>query len=194
MEAVAFFSEYKPLFAITHVLVVVIGMGAALSADFLSFRYGFNKTLSSMEIGTIRFLARIVTFALLAIVCTGSFLFLSDPAKYAVSVKFLTKMTVVSVLCVNGFLLHHFVFARLGERGVLIKGGARTLRRFAFGLGAVSLASWVSALSLGVLLHIPFSYETSLFLYITLLAFAITVSQVVEWFLLERRTTSARNK
>jgi hypothetical protein len=186
MEVISFFALYKPLFAIAHVLSVVTGMGAALSADFLSVKYGFNRKLSREEISTLRFLARIVTIALVCVVCTGATLFLSDPQKYLASAKFLTKMTVVSVLCINGYFLHHYVFSHLADRGIFSSARLRALRQFAFGFGAISITSWVTALGLGVLLHIPISYEEALVVYIAVIVIAVAFSQFLEWYLLER--------
>ncbi len=186
MEAVPFIAEYKHLFVIAHVLAVVVGMGTAVVTDILCLRFGFNKKLSRFEVGTIRFLSQVVTVSLFGIVATGALVFLSDPERYLASVKFLTKMSIVGVLCVNGFLLHRYVFTHIGDKNILTSPRARTLRKIGFALGAVSLVSWVSALSLGVLLHIPVSYNTAILIYVFALALGVIASQIIESLALER--------
>lgn len=187
MEPVPFIAEYKHFFTIAHVLAVVLGMGTAVVTDILCLRFGFDKKLSVFEVGTIRFLSQVVTISLVGIVCTGALMFLSDPERYLNSVKFLTKMTIVAVLCVNGFLLHRYVFSHFGDRNILTSPRARTLRKISFALGAVSLVSWVSALSLGVLLHIPVSYNMAILIYGAVLGIAVVASQIIETALLERK-------
>lgn len=186
MEPVSFIADYKHLFVIAHVLFVVLGMGSALVTDILCLRFGFNKKLSRFEVNTIRFLSHVVTISLIGIVLTGATVFLSDPERYLNSVKFLTKMTIVLVLCVNGWLLHRFVFTHIGDKNILTSPRSRMLRKIGFALGAVSLVSWVSALSLGVLLHISVAYDTAILLYAGVLVGAITASQIIESLLLEK--------
>lgn len=187
MEGISFISEHKHFFVIAHVLCVVLGMGSALVTDILALRFGFDKRLSNFEVHTIRFLSQVVTVALVGIVATGATIFLSNPEQYGESVKFLTKMTVVGVLILNGYLLHKFIFSRIADPRVLTSLKARPLRRLGFALGAVSIVSWISALSLGVLLHIPVSYDIAIALYFVLLFVAILLSQLLEALLLERK-------
>lgn len=190
MEPVPFIAEYKYVFVIIHVLAVVLGMGAALVTDILSFKFGFNKHLSKFEVATVRFLSQVVTAALVLIVLTGATTFLSNPEGYSQSVKFLTKMTVVGVLVINGYLLHRYVFTHIGDPRILTSPRARTLRKLGFALGAISVVSWVSALSLGILLHISVSYDLAIAIYGFVLIGAIVLSQVIESFLLERKKRS----
>jgi hypothetical protein len=187
MEPVAFIAEYKFLFVIVHVLFVVLGMGSALVTDILCLRFGFNKKLSRFEVSTIRFLSNVVTLSLVGILLSGATVFLSDPERYLNSVKFLTKMTIVLVLCINGWLLHRYVFTHIGDKNILTDPRVRALRKIGFALGAVSLVSWVSALSLGVLLHISVSYDIAILVYLLTLLLAVILSQLIEARLLERK-------
>ncbi len=187
MEPVAFIANYKHFFVIAHVLFVVLGMGSALVTDILCLRFGFDKKLSRFEVSTVRFLSQVVTISLVGIVLSGATVFLSDPERYLNSVKFLTKMTIVLALCVNGVLLHRFVFRHIGDKNILTSPRARTMRKIGFALGAVSLVSWISALSLGVLLHISVSYDIAILVYLGVVLTAVALSQIVESALLEKR-------
>ncbi|MEN9551763.1 MAG: hypothetical protein RI935_140 [Candidatus Parcubacteria bacterium] len=179
MTSITFFAIYKQLFTILHVLCVIIGMGAALVTDILFSFFASNKTLSSFEIKIIRLLSKVVTLALVGIVLTGITIFLSDPLRYMASAKFLTKMSIVLILCINGYLLHRFIFSRLSEKDFLIKRKTSSVRKMSFVLGAVSLISWVSAMSLGVLDKINLSYTTAFSLYLVVLVFGAMISQVI---------------
>lgn len=187
MEAVPFIAEQKHLFVIAHVLFVVLGMGSALVTDILCLRFGFDRKLSRFEVDTIRFLSHVVTVSLAGIVLSGATVFLSDPERYLNSVKFLTKMTIVLALCANGWLLHRYVFRHIGDTGVLTNPRHRRLRKIGFALGAVSLTSWIAALSLGVLLHISVSYDTAILAYLVIVLAAVALSQIIESALLERK-------
>ena len=190
MEAVPFIAENKHIFIIGHVLFVVLGMGSAVVTDILCLRFGFNKKLSRFEVDTIRFLSHVVTIGLIGIVASGATVFLSDPERYMHSVKFLTKMTIVFVLCVNGWLLHRYIFRHIADKNILTSPKARTLRKVGFALGAVSLISWVSALSLGVLLHISVRYDIAVIFYASAVLIAVFLSLFIESILLERKRIS----
>ncbi|MBU1501010.1 hypothetical protein KJ982_03250 [Patescibacteria group bacterium] len=187
LEPVVFIAEYKFVFVIAHVLAVVTGMGAAISADILALRFGFNRILSRFEITTLRFLSRVVTFTLLVIITTGALIFLSNPEGYLASSKFLTKMTVVLVLTGNGWLLHRFVFPRLGDKKILTNKRARGLRRLGFTLGAISITSWASAISLAILPPISMSYTEAVSIYAIFLVCAVCAAFLFEHIVFTRR-------
>ncbi|MBP9816601.1 MAG: hypothetical protein KBD05_01060 [Candidatus Pacebacteria bacterium] len=192
MEPVAFIAEHKHVFVIAHVLAIVTGMGTAIVTDLLVLRFGFDKKLSRFEVSTIQFLSRVVMYALGGIILTGTLLFLSNPEGYLASVKFLTKMTIVAALTVNGWLLHRYIFPHINEPGVITNPKAKGLRRLGFALGAVSIVSWISALSLGVLLHIPVSYNEAIGVYAALIVVAILSALTFESLTLEHARKRAR--
>ena len=169
----------KEYITILHVLSVVIGMGGAIITDFLFVYFALNKKLSFTEIKIIKLLSKVVLYALVAIIITGIFIFLSNPEKYLVSAKFLTKMTIVSTLTINGILLHVLVFKHLKDDGYLTKFKNRNLRRLAFGFGAISFTSWLCAMSLGVLDKIPISYTSAISIYFVIIILAIITSQLI---------------
>lgn len=187
---IAFCAEYKTLFVILHVFSVVIGMGAALVSDVLFNIFIKDKKLNITENGVLSTLSRIVWIALLFIVLSGAALFFSNPEVYAVSVKFLTKMSIVGVLILNGLFFHFVVHPALPHISFTDTKGHNKyirIRRWSFAFGAVSVSSWVLAFILGSLSKIPFSYPQALALYAIVLACGIIVSQIVE-----RRITSSK--
>jgi hypothetical protein len=174
-----FITQYKQIFTIFHVAAVVVGMGAAINTDILFAFFGINKKLSHSEVKTIRFMSGVVTVALGVILLTGFFIFLSNPEKYLASAKFLTKMSIVGVLSVNGYLLHHYVFRHISDKNFLTAKREYNIRRVAFALGSVSFVSWFSAMSLGVLDKITISYPAAFSIYTVLILSAVVVSQLI---------------
>ena len=168
------------IITIFHVLSAVIGMGAALASDFLFTFYSRDKKLDAKEKETLSLLAKLVTAGLIGLIVTGSVLFFSDIAYYGESSKFLIKMTMVLVLTLNGFFLHWVVQPHFKDRGLLTFKSAAPARRLAFVSGAISVTSWVGALSMGVLGSIPITYMKALGIYALILAFAMLVSLLVE--------------
>ncbi len=169
----------KEYIIILHVLSVVIGMGGAIITDFLFVYFALNKKLSFSEIKIIKLLSKIVLYALFSIIITGIIIFTSNIEKYLMSVKFLTKMSIVSILTVNGILLHILVFKHLKDEGYLTKFKNRNLRRFAFAFGSISITSWLCAMSLGVLDKISITYPQAIFVYFAIITFAIVTSQII---------------
>ena len=180
MAYVAFFSSIKVLMTIIHVLTAVCAMGAAFSADVLFHFYASNRTLSRAELRTLSILSRVVWYGLLALVMSGGAIMLSDPAKYLLSVKFLAKMTVVCVLVVNGIVLNAYVSRHLAREKFLSARREAFARHVAFACGAISAISWVSALALGVMDNIRFSYAGVIGVYAGLLFIGVIGSFIFE--------------
>jgi len=98
------FSTIVPASTVVHVLAVVIGMGAALSADLLFHFFSKDKHFSFVELRTLGILSKTVWYSIIIIIVSGIFLFLSDTEKYLDSSKFLAKMTIMGILLINGDL------------------------------------------------------------------------------------------
>ena len=121
-----------------------------------------------------------VWWGLVAITISGIGLFLSDIPKYAHSVKFLAKMSILAVLVVNGFVLHKFVWVHVIKRDFLVSKKEGFMRKVAFACGAISVLSWVSVCVLGVLDHAPVSYGLIIAGYGILIFGGIVVSLIIE--------------
>lgn len=183
-ETVAFFNEYKQISVITHVFSVIVGMGSALVSDILFNVYIKDKKINIHEDRTLNTLSKIIWFSLFFIFMSGVALFLSDPEKYSHSVKFLIKMTIVTVIIINGYMFQrvvHPALRRINFSDINTHHKYVKLRKLSFAFGAVSLCSWLLAFILGMLSSIPLSYTFSLLFYILILVGAISFSQIVEY-------------
>lgn len=180
MEITNFFSEIKTISTILHVGSAVVGMGAALMGDLLFNFYSADKKLNRTEIKTLDLLSTIVWFGLLALALSGIMLFLSDPARYMASEKFMAKLTILAVLVINGFFLSKKIWPRLIKAGFLTDKKERRTRRIAFACGTISVVSWVSVLVLGILDRAPLPYPYLIGIYVFILFCGINVALRIE--------------
>jgi hypothetical protein len=127
-----------------HVIVFAMTLAAVLREDL--------RLVQTQRIDANRLLhtARAVSIGLSALWASGLMLVAIDAATSAgpwlPSAKLQAKLIVVSVLTVNGWALHAWVFPRLWSVAVRIDRGLWP----AAALGALSSASWVTASFFGV--------------------------------------------
>lgn len=176
MEPISFFAQYKWIFVFLHVFSVVGAMGSALAIDYMTTYFAQNKVFSRSEIRTLTLLIKGVTIGLWLVVLTGILIFFSNPAGYLASSKFITKMIVVGILCINGFILHRYVFSHIAQKNVLTDRKHAAIRTRGFVFGAVSFVSWATALLLALQPSIPFSVTTAVSMYLFVLLVAIAVA------------------
>ena len=159
-------------------------MGAAFSADILFHFFTADRKLSQAEARTLSILSRTVWYGLLAVTATGAGIFLSNPAGYLASAKFLAKMTIMLVLILNGVVLDRYVQTRLLGTGFFTAPQQAFARRVAFICGTISVVSWISILALGVVDGVNSPYASILGLYAAILGTLILASLIVErlWF------------
>ncbi len=187
MESVQlFFSQYKILLTVLHVLSVVLGMGAALMSDFLFNFYSEDKELSKTEISTLSILSKVVRYALPIIILTGVGIFLTNIDKYLHSTKFLVKMTLMGILLVNGFILDKYIWSHLLKKQFFTSSKERKVRRLSFICGATSVITWIFICILGVLDSVPLSYGQLLGIYSVLLLSSFPIAVAVEFKKFER--------
>lgn len=180
MELELFFANYKPVFVVLHVLSVVVGMGAALMSDLLFNFYTKDKELSKAEISTLSLLSKIVITSLPIIIISGIGIFLTNIDKYIHSAKFLTKMTVLVVLLVNGFLLDRYIWSHLLKKKFFTSPKEKKFRQLSFICGMISVVSWIFVCTLGVLDKVSISYWALLGLYISILILGTPVALFIE--------------
>ena len=180
MEAIEIFQHTKIGATVVHVVSVVLGMGSALVSDLLFTFFSKDKKLNKTELKTLEILAQAVLYSLVAIIVSGGFIFLSDIEKYSTSAKFLSKMTIVGILLLNGILLNKFAWSHLLDKNFFTSKKASLARKLAFAFGAVSVISWISACVLGILDSLDMSYAGIMSIYLGITAFSVVVSLLVE--------------
>ena len=166
--------------------MLLLAWGPLLLLIFSFLFFAHDRNISRYEATIIRFLSYVVTIALIGIVVSGFFIFLSDPARYLASAKFMTKMTAVLVLCINGYLLHRYVFSHITDRGYLTSAKLAVRRNVSFALGSISFVSWITAMSLGVFDRIIITYKQAILLYGIALLIAVITSQIISYYIARR--------
>lgn len=180
METIEFFQYIKIPATLVHVISVVFGMGAALVSDvFFSF-FSADKKLNNTEISVLSITTKIVHYSLILIIFSGVLIFLSDPMKYMYSVKFLSKMSILCVLILNGLILNKYVWPHLLQKNFFVARKQVTFRRVAFACGAVSVVSWLAVCVLGVLDKIPFTYNFTILIFLSLLIIGVLSALYLE--------------
>lgn len=187
-EIITFFASIKVPSTITHVLSVVVGMGAALVSDVLFTFYAKDKKLNKTEQKSLEILSTVVWWSLLVIGISGVALFMSNPSTYMVSSKFMAKITILAVLIANGVMLNFFVWRHLSRPNFFTSKKELPTRKIAFTGGAISVISWLSVCALGVLDHSPFNYKILMSVYVCVIIAGIFVALYVEDRKFERKS------
>lgn len=178
-------AENKHIIVIIHALAMALGLGAATLTDIFFFKFLKDFKISEGEADVMRTISQVIWFALGVVVITGIGLFLPQADVLAESSKFLVKMIVVLVIIVNGAVLNLYITPRLsqisfGEAHHHKPGELHHIRKIAFALGGISIASWYTAFLLGSLRSIPLPFTAVLALYMGALACGIIGSQIME--------------
>lgn len=170
----------KTLLVYAHLLAACVAVGILLIQD-AALAKSRGQALSATAIKDLTKSAEIMFAALAALWVTGLALvvlgFLENPQQYLMNEKLWAKFTVVSVLTLNGIVLHYFSFPRVtSRRGLLGLPGFEQL--LVAITGAISTTSWLFACYLGIAR--PWNYTVNyafvMFIYLGLVIAAIIVA------------------
>lgn len=148
----------KSILSLGHLVGLVLALGTTLYLDGACFysiaRRSWNRYTAFMSGALFSFATKYVVVGLVILWVTGcGFLAhyaLFDPEKLH-NPKIYAKLTLVAVLTVNGYFLHHQVLgrvARMKDCGQFLRAKADRLCMFS---GALSAATWAGAFMLGAL-------------------------------------------
>lgn len=162
-----------------HILGVAFGLGVATGMDFLLMRNILKRSLlSSTHVDSIVLLSMFVSAALIMLWLSGiGFLYCYytlAPEKLQ-NPKIWSKLSIVLILTINGFVIHHLILPKLRQcigNTVLEALPYRTLSLF-FAAGALSFISWYFPFLYGTLPGLNFTFSFVEF------SMAYTVSTVV---------------
>jgi hypothetical protein len=181
-EIISFFAEYKYFFVVLHLLGFAFGLGGAVIADKLFFRFLNDLKISDKEKEALSIVSMVIFVGLGILYLSGTALVLSDPERYLNSSKFLTKLFIVVVITLNGILLHKLITPKLihihWHKGH--QAQYRNIRKLAFACGAVSVISWFTSFILGTVKTIPVNTIQGISIYLGVIVIAIIGSQFAE--------------
>lgn len=154
--------EMHTLYVIAHVFGAVIGAGGAFASDAMFFSSVKDGRINSEELRFMRLGSKLVWTGLAILVVSGIFIVSTDSAFYLASNKFLAKMTIVSVIIINGVIFHLMHIPHIKKHLELKLSESRTFMKRAPVIlvsGAISMVSWIFTVTLGVMKAVPFTYS-----------------------------------
>lgn len=183
MDIVSFLQENFRYIVGLHLVGIVLGFGAALMADIFFFKFLKDRKVTEDQVKILKVFSKIIWVGLGIIIFSGLLLFLSNIEFYLNSAKFLTKMSVIGVIVINGLVLNFAVTPKLTSisftAGKDEDNKMQNARSLAFASGAISAVSWWTAFILGVLQFSPAPFPIMFGTYLIILASAVIMSQVV---------------
>lgn len=181
-SAPALVSYVRTSLRLVHFLGLVLGLGGAVFLDLILSRYR-RMTVSAEVVGHIEWISRFVALGLLLLWISGlGFLALyqvAEPEKL-MNPKIWAKLTIVSILTANGFVIHRFVlpFVRRQIGGPLLAGLTSGTKNALIGCGAISLVSWSAPVIIAAAPQLNFvvPYAVILATYALLLVLAFLIA------------------
>ena len=185
------FIDSSTLLLIIHLFGVVLGGGGAFASDLIFMSAVKDKKISSTEMRFLRLGGKMVWLGLAILVISGVFIFFGDTENYLHSSKFLAKMTIVGIIIINGLVFHAYHIPRLHRHiNNHFPSSDEFIRNapLLLGSGAISMVSWISAIILGSLRNIPYSYGVIMAIYSLVLAVALGLSLMLKNKILFKKT------
>lgn len=174
----------QPLLIIAHIVGVALGAGGAAVTDATFLRTVWDGRLAATELRLIEVISRVVVTGLLVLIATGAILVYTHPGYFSLDAGnglFLMKITIVTILTINGIVFHKRILPLLkrheGQR--LNSDEVRRNLPLLAVTGGISGISWYSALALGVLMQVVvWPYLLLLNIYLLLVLGAVLTGYV----------------
>lgn len=179
--------DLKTLFTIIHLLGIAIGVGGAFASDLIFLTSIRDKKITFTEFRFISVGSKMVWTGLAILVLSGIGLFALDPSRLLISPKFQAKITIISLIVVNGIIFHVLHIPKIKRhRNEHLPSSDEFVRNRALisAGGAISMVSWLSALILGGWRNFPFSYSQTMLFYTAVVVIAILISYFVRHHIL----------
>ena len=178
--------DWITLFYVLYIVGGALGVGGAITSDYLFFRSIRDRKLSTDEFNLLQSKHRLLWAGLALLILSGAGLLVTQylaTGSIVMSGMFYAKMTIVLIILLNGITFKKIVFAILHPR---LNHPLHQDRDFAQKLwplslvGTVSIVSWCSALLLGALRTFDLPY----IFVMTLYAFLVSGGVIFSYLLL----------
>lgn len=195
-ELLALLEHHHAVLLIVHLIGFALGAGAAFTTDAVFFRALLDPADGGWHPAVIATTSALIWLALALVTVSGVGLFLPEGDRLLGSPKFLVKMQVVLVIVVNGVVFERHLKPYLATLFLSSSNARgphwRRFRRFAASSGAVSAASWLSAIVLGGLGRSPLGFPALLGTFAGVVAAAVAVGLLAEAFFASRLARASR--
>lgn len=175
------FAPLRTLLVTLHVIGLILGMGTAFFLDLMMIRHLYRDAIEPSTVAILEFGGRIVTAGFILLCISGAgFLALYwgvAPDKLE-NPKMWAKVMVVSLLLLNGMLIHEALLPRLAQQtGRPLLANRALPEAFPFlAAGVLSTVGWVFAFVLGMVREFNFIIDGQVFLAAFLILFATMLS------------------
>ncbi|WP_416396348.1 hypothetical protein [Allohahella sp. A8] len=169
-----------------HLIGLSLGVGGALMLDALIFKYFYCDKITSEKLAVFSFMTRVVSIGLFLLWASGlAFLaiyYVTDP-ELLTNQKIWGKVFIVTMLTINGVMLHRKIFPIL-SRNVgkqLFTDITVDEKAMMFGFASVSFVSWIFPVYLGVSKSLNFNtgIENILAMYMLFLSWTCLATYLV---------------
>ncbi len=168
---------------ILHLLFVMIGMGSAIISDILFSFFSKDKKIDKKEDSILNILSNTTWVSLVGMLVTGFLLFLHNPERYGSSADFLSKMSMVVILMLNGLIFAFYIHPNLRHLSFTDTNNTHRLvrvRKISFAYGALSITTWLSIFILALIDKITLTHVEIMATYGVIVICAMLLSQVVD--------------
>ncbi|OCO98936.1 MULTISPECIES: hypothetical protein [unclassified Ensifer] len=184
-SAPALVSYLRTTLRLVHFSGMILGLGGAVFLDLMLSRYR-QMIVSAELVGHVEWVSRFIAAGLLLLWVSGlGFLLLyqlTEPEKL-LNPKIWAKVTIVSILTVNGLAIHRFVlpFVRQQIGSTLLAGVKPATKTALIGCGVISIVSWSVPVILGTAPQLNFVVPCGVILvaYVLLMVQAFFIATLV---------------
>lgn len=134
---------------VAHLAGLAAGFGGAIASDAIFLAAAANRRVTRPEVRFMKLGSRLVWLGLAALFVSGVGLFALAPQRYLADPEFGAKMLAVGVLALNGLAFHRVHVPAISARAAGDERRFSRLRPWMLFSGALSGASWLTALVLG---------------------------------------------
>ena len=169
---------------IGHILGIALGAGGATMSDILFLTSITDNFLDASELRLLKKASHVVIIGLLLLYVTGIGFVILNPS--GLGQRFWAKATIVSILTVNGFVMHRRVFPILerfaATQTPLSSAAFHSHSCMLIWTGTISAISWYTALILGAWRTLPLSYGAIIGLYFAAIIWAVAIARTLFYY------------
>ncbi len=167
------------LLLFSHIFGFLMGVAMATSSDIMFFRALRKDKISSSDLNMFRVLSFYIWVGLVITIISGILLVWLYDQHLLYSHRFWAKQTIVAIIFINGLVIQKRIYPVLTKSidKNLIAEIQPQINLFS-SVGSISIVSWYSALSLGLLKFISWPYYYIIGIYALLIIIGILVSGI----------------
>jgi ABC-type xylose transport system permease subunit len=174
--------EIQTFYTLMHLIGVAIGAGGAYMSDIMFMFSVKDNRINHTEFKFLQLGSTIVWIGIFILVISGGLLFSISPDFYLQSDKFLSKMSIVFILIINGIFFHkyHMPVIRSHKDTEFNKvSHMRKARAWLVYSGVISMTSWTFALILGAWRGIPYPYLEIMLTYLIFIVAGLICGRII---------------